>query len=193
MKKLIALTLALMLALTLAACGGNGGTTPPADNTPTPSQNDTQTPSDNGGDTSTPTGNNGNDDTTNPSPTPGDGILDNSVKTDSMTLREALTDAGFFVLPSFGDRDRGYYEASSFVLYFSNVWFVEGITAVVMLFSSSDQTSQFFYIDFLDEPDIVGQEAIIRMDESNIYTKSDYIEYVLSLERASDYLVYVGM
>jgi predicted small lipoprotein YifL len=43
MKKILALTLALLMALTLAACDGGGSTTPPANNNPTntPSGNDT--------------------------------------------------------------------------------------------------------------------------------------------------------
>ncbi|MCL2627355.1 MAG: hypothetical protein FWD44_01485 [Oscillospiraceae bacterium] len=70
MKKLIALTLALMLALTLAACGGNGGTTPPASDTPTatPPQNDTSSPTpDNSGDSGTD-GSTDNGDSGEPAP-----------------------------------------------------------------------------------------------------------------------------
>jgi predicted small lipoprotein YifL len=57
MKKLMALTLALMLALTLAACGGN--TTPPANNTP--DGGNTNTPSGGGSDSSPPVSDNGGD------------------------------------------------------------------------------------------------------------------------------------
>ncbi|MCL2627138.1 MAG: alanine and proline-rich secreted protein Apa [Oscillospiraceae bacterium] len=70
MKKLLVLTLALLMVLTLVACGG--GTAPPANGAPTatPPQNDTPSPTpDNSGDNGNG-GSSDNSDTNTPEPPP---------------------------------------------------------------------------------------------------------------------------
>jgi hypothetical protein len=63
MKKLVLLAFALVLALSLVACGGNGNDDPlnrPNDTSSSGGNNSTNPPASNGGDT-TPSGNNGGD------------------------------------------------------------------------------------------------------------------------------------